>query len=231
MATQAEKMHIISMLEQGKVNAAEAASLLDALTADDEVETAEDFSENEPFDSSETTEQPEISVEDHFSVEQDPPPKPPPLPRELRKWRNYWIGLFLITFGALVISAMWMYQAYTNSGYGFWFFCSWLPFMISVAAVALAWNSRTTPWLHLRVEQPKNEWPRRISFSFPLPLGLASWILHNFGHRIPGMDQIKMDSKQMDQLIFGLKDYTSPDNPLYIEVDEGDGERVFIYIG
>jgi hypothetical protein len=228
MTNQDEKSHIIQMLEQGKITAGEAAQLLEALREDDMLESGELPEEEAPEQQDGS---PEVLFEEGSAYQENPAPASPELPPEMRRWRNYWVGLFLIAFGALMISTFFMYRAIENSGYGFWFFCSWIPFLLSVAAVALAWQSRSTPWLHLRIDQAKDEWPRRIAFSFPLPLGLASWILHVFGHRIPGLNQAGLELNDIDKLIFGLKDYTSPEHPIYIEVDEDDGEKVLIYIG
>jgi hypothetical protein len=228
MAIEDEKLHVISMLEQGKISAEEAAQLLEALRDDDLLENGGLLESGEQLPLDEDT---EVFAETGEAYTEEPLPTPPELPPEMRRWRNYWVGLFLIAFGALMISTFLMYRAIDSSGYSFWFFCSWIPFLLSVGAVALAWQSRSAPWLHLRVDQAKDEWPRRIAFSFPLPLGLASWAIHNFGHYIPALDRTGMDLKEIDKLIYGLKDYTSPDHPLFIEVDEDDGDKVLIYIG
>lgn len=229
MTTQDERMHILEMLEQGKLSAAEATQLIDALLEDDLLESGEvDESDNTEFGTADPV------LEDTLDFEYsefNPPPEPPEIPPEMRKWRGYWLGLFVVSMGALLLSTFLMYQALQSSGYGFWFFCSWVPFMLSVFFVALAWQSRSMPWLHLRVDTGQNEWPRRIAFSFPLPLGLASWGIRTFGHWIPNLEQSGFSSQDLGKIIYGLQDYTSPDNPVYIEVDEDDGERVLIYIG
>lgn len=230
MTNQDEKSHVIQMLEQGKITASEAAQLLEALWEDDLLENG-DPQATEETDLLEDNPEVVFAEENGYAGEPEPAPASPELPPEMRRWRNYWMGLFLIAFGALLFSTFFMYRAIESSGYGFWFFCSWIPFLLSVGAVALAWQSRSTPWLHLRVDQAKDEWPRRIAFSFPLPLGLVSWVLHNFGHRIPGLDRARLELQDIDKLIFGLKDYTSPEHPIYIEVDEDDGDKVLIYIG
>lgn len=229
MTTQDERIHILEMLEQGKITAEEATQLIDALMEDDLLESGDDFESNfVEFD----PEIPELEdVSDFEYNDSNPPPEPPEIPPEMRKWRGYWLGLFVVAMGALLLSTFLMYQALQSSGYSFWFFCSWVPFLISTFFVALAWQSRSMPWLHLRVDTGQNEWPRRIAFSFPLPLGLASWGMRTFGHWIPNLEQSGFSSQELGKFIYGLQDYTSPDNPVYIEVDEDDGERVLIYIG
>lgn len=229
MAEFEERARILNMLEAGQITPEQAARLLAAVSTVDRLEGGPSRPASEaPEMEAPSPEYARLDPVDAAGPELAPPPAIPP---ELRRWRSYWLGVFLVATGALLLSAFLMYWALESRGYGFWFYCSWLPFMLSVAAAALAWQSRTLPWLHLRVEQAADEWPRRIAFSFPLPLGIASWAVRTFGHRIPGLDRTGLEIKEMDRLIYGLREYTSPDTPLYIEVDEDNGERVLIYIG
>ena len=115
---------------------------------------------------------------------------------------------------------LWVYQ---STGFSFWFGCTWLPFLLGVAVIAMAWGSRSARWLHLR------EWPRTFAFSFPLPLHFAAWFMRTFGKFIPQVNEIGLD---FDQLIEAFETSTNPETPFYIEVDDGEGgEKVQIYIG
>lgn len=249
MTLQDEHMRILDLVESGKISAEEAARLLIAFTADeenndDDLLVADSWMGDElspdaqpliaEFNAEVTPndiEDPDLEYTEAQSSEEAATGHPA-VPPEMRKWRRYWIVPFTIALALLVLSVTWMYQTFSSSGYGFWFFCSWIPFLLSVAVVAFAWQSRSVPWLHLRVEQGADEWPKRIAFSFPLPLGLAGWMLGAFGHRIPGLRESKIDLSRMPDLLTALKNYTSPDTPMYIEVDDDeDGDRVFIYIG
>jgi hypothetical protein len=119
-----------------------------------------------------------------------------------------------------------MYTAYDKGGLGFWFACTWFPFLFGVLVLALAWATRNTPWLHIRVHQKPGESPQKIAISLPLPLRLSAWFLQMFRGRIP-----QMGNTNLDEIVLGLENIT-PDAPFYVEVDEGeDGERVQIYIG
>lgn len=229
MAGFEEREKILNMLEAGQINSDQAARLLEAVRTDRRPEAA-------PSDPSHMVPDMQTPAAEVASLEltasDDPDPAPPSaIPPEMRRWRRYWIGVFLAAMGGLFLSVLWMYWALEARGYGFWFFFAWLPFLLSAAAAVMAWQSRTLPWLHLRVVQASDQWPRRISFSFPLPLGIAGWALRTFGHRIPGLDQTGLDFEETDRLINGLRVYTSPDNPLFIEIHEGNGEYVLIYIG
>jgi hypothetical protein len=104
--------------------------------------------------------------------------------------------------------------------------CASLPFALGILLIVIGWGSRTARWLHLRVQQPPGSTPQRIVISFPLPLQFASWILRTFRGHIKGMEGIDVEG-----MLAAVGSNTSPENPLYVEVDEGDGEKVQIYIG
>jgi len=148
-------------------------------------------------------------------------------PEEIEKWRRWWMIPLWVGVGITTLGGILMYWAWAANGFGFWFACAWFPFLLGVGAMALAWGSRTARWLHLRVQQKPGQKPERIAISFPIPLGLTAWFLRNFGGLIP-----HMDATGMDELVLGLKDSATAEEPLYIEVDEEDnGERVQIFIG
>ena len=121
-----------------------------------------------------------------------------------------------------------MFWAQQATGMSFWFFCAGIPFTLGIVLMVLAWQSRSARWLHLRVRQRSGEWPKNFTLSFPLPLRFSAWFMRTFRHRIPGMDDTSVD---INAVMAALENSTSPDNPLYVEVEEEDGERVEIYIG
>jgi hypothetical protein len=56
---------------------------------------------------------------------------------------------------------------------------------------------------------------------------MTAWFLRVFGDFIPGLQ-----GTSVDELIIALGDSTSPEKPLFIEVeDDEDGERVEVFIG
>jgi hypothetical protein len=134
----------------------------------------------------------------------------------------FWIGVGITVLGGLLM--FWAMQA---SGIGFWFACAWFPFLLGVAVLALSWGSRTARWMHIRVEQKSGEWPQKIALSFPLPLNLTRWFMRIFGNRIPDLNGVSLD-----EVLQALDKTTSPENPFYVEVEEGEnGERVQVFIG
>lgn len=156
------------------------------------------------------------------------PPKPPmPDPDDIKKWKRWWVIPFWIGAGITVIGGALMYWAYRTSGFGFWFACAWFPFLLGVAALSLAWSSRTTPWVHVRVHQAPGETPQKIAISFPIPIRLTSWGLKMFGYHIPHMEGINLD-----EVILALKDVAKDSTPLFVDVNEGEnGEHVQVFIG
>lgn len=226
MSAENERHLILDMIENGKITAEEGLGLLNALseseslTPDDEsglqVNGAVEVLAAEPASSNpaQAGGLPE-SVADQANTAS-------PVAARRRSWWQYplWAGVIVTVIGALLM--YWALQAY---GTGFLFFCAWVPLMAGVFLMVLAWQSRSERWLHLRVEQPPGEWPRRFAISFPVaPVG---WFVRTFKGRISGLQDASVD-----KLLHALDENTSPDNPLFIEVTEGEhGERVQIFIG
>lgn len=102
---------------------------------------------------------------------------------------------------------------------------AWGTLVLGLAVAGAGLWSRNVPWLHLRVEEQDGN---RIRLSFPLPLFLAKWFL--------GIARTYVDEETAARLesaagfIEALGDEPSGE-PFSIQVDEGDGDRVLIYIG
>ena len=156
------------------------------------------------------------------------PPEPaPPDGEEIKKWKRWWVIPLWIGAGITVIGGSLMYWAFSANGFGFWFACTWFPFLLGVALLGLAWSSRTAPWLHVRVHQSPGKTPKKIAISFPIPIRLTAWGLRVFGHHIP-----HMEGTNLDEVILALKDVSKDETPLFVDVNEGeDGERVQVFIG
>lgn len=236
MSNANERMQILEMIANGKITADQGNQLLEALNSIPESEQAENLLETVGDAQLPLTDvHPPLADElpHPFETEQvadSPSPttvqETPALPPGASKWRSFWAIPLWIGVGITVLGGYWMYKAQMSESVG-WFICASLPFALGVLAIALAWQSRTAPWLHLRVQQKPGERPQRIAFSFPIPVRPAAWALRTFGHRIKGLQDTGVD-----EVIMALGTSTNPDNPLYIQVDEGeDGEKVEVYIG
>jgi hypothetical protein len=208
-----ERQQILKMVEEGKISADEAMQLMKAL---DESSVELEIIEAEPGSSS----GPEAESD---SKKPNAPEFEEVARRARRLWQiPLWIGV-LIT----ISSAYWMYTLVNTSNYGFWFYFAWLPLLLGILMIALFASSRTSRWLYVNVQQVEGEWPRDITLGFPLPLGLASWFLRNFGNNIEGLRQANVD-----EIIEIMSKGISAKEPLIVNVDEAEhGERVQVYIG
>ncbi len=158
----------------------------------------------------------------------DEQPASPDLPPDAARWRRWWAIPLLVGAAFSFWGGLFMYLALrVTGGIGLWFLGAAVPFALGLLVMALAFQSRTAPWLHLRVQQKPGARPQRIAISFPLPVGPTAWFLRTFGSYIP---QVKENS--LDEIILAVGRSATPENPIYIQVDEGDdGEKVEIYIG
>lgn len=160
-----------------------------------------------------------------FEEDDAPEKNAPPMvsDAEMERWRRWWNIPFYVGIGIVVLASFWLNSAYQNSGYGFWFFCAWIPLALGLLFMALAWNSRTGPWIHVRVDGRKD----RVAVSIPAPLGLTSWALNTFGSYIPHLDKTSID-----EILLALDRTSSEGNPFYVNVEDGeDGEKVQVFIG
>jgi len=231
MTEKNERIQILEMIESGVITATEGARLLQALDTDDRIEQANEvesvFSTSVEEASSEGGMRPPDDVESPGTMNGEVLENI--FEPEIEKWRRWWMIPLWIGVGITITGSLLMFWAYQSSGFSFWFACSWLPFLLGVAVMAMAWGSRSARWMHLRIQQEPGEWPRTIAFSFPLPLRFAAWFLRTFGQFIPKVDEMGID---FDQLIQVFETSTTTETPFYVEVDEGEnGETVQIYIG
>jgi hypothetical protein len=229
MSEKNERIQILEMIESGVITAEEGARLLRAIDTDQHYGEAVDDETGVP-------EAHEYSNAEEASVSPDGDAEPvsgevleDKFKPEIEKWKRWWMIPLWIGVGVTIIGSLLMLWAYQSTGFSFWFGCTWLPFLLGVAVIAMAWGSRSARWLHLRVQQEPGEWPRTIAFSFPLPLHFAAWFMRTFGRFIPKVNEIGID---FDQLIQVFETSTNSETPFYVEVDEGEGgEKVQIYIG
>jgi len=228
MSNESERLQILEMIESGVISAAEGVRLLNALQgrAGEGFAPALDASveANAPKEPAQPAE-PEV-VEEAPSSGTKSSSAPANFAPGIKKWRSWWWLPLSIGIGITVISGLLMFLAYQRSGFGFWFACLWFPLLFGVIVISLAAASRTARWLHVRVHQEPGEWPQTIAISLPIPIRFTAWILRIFRPHIPNMDKTSLD-----EVILALEK-TSPEQPFYVEVDEGEnGEKVEVYIG
>lgn len=227
MSQKNERIQILEMIESGVITADDGARLLRAI---DDEQQANDSLDNGYEATGERGHSEDGGTFVSANGDADPisgEVLDETFQPEIEKWKRWWIIPLWIGVGITIIGSLLMFWAYQSTGFSFWFGCAWLPFLMGVAVIAMAWGSRGAVWLHLRVQQEPGEWPRTIAFSFPLPLRFAAWVMRSFGHFIPQVKGI-----DFDELIQVFERTSSSGTPFYIEVDEGEGgEKVQIYIG
>jgi len=227
-----ERMKILDMIERGVITAEEGSELLLVLETNFELE--EDLAEDE---SSGEFSLPELDYNSSTPLPPKEESAPPPRSESTQAfspkfshWRNWWY--YPLAFGVVVtvFSGWLLYVGSQNSWAGFWMACIWLPLLLGIFVITLAWLSHRSLWVHVRVNTGQDEWPRRIAISLPLPLQLGAWFMKIAQDRIPGVPNIK--DVPLDEIITAVKNGVKPDEPIFVEVDNGPGqERVEVYIG
>lgn len=100
-----------------------------------------------------------------------------------------------------------------------------LTFLLGLLAVFVGLWSRNAAWLHIRVQERDGD---NVNLSFPLPLGLADWVINLARGYVDEETAGHLDDAQA--FIDALRRGESGE-PFTVEVEEGDGDRVFIQIG
>lgn len=203
------RLRILQLIDEGKISAAEGLGLLNALSGQPAPEP----------DPAPAAPAPTAA------------PRPRTQPPAAGGWRWWWlvplgVGLAIALVGGALMAWTWRVA---DSRPSVWFVLALCPFVFGVGVAAVAFASRTAKWLHIRINTgAKGEaGPRRIALSLPLPIRLTAWFFRVFGRYIP-----RLEHTGVDELILALDETTSPDNPFYVEVDQGpDGEKVQVYLG
>ncbi len=213
-----ERKKILQMVEEGRISAEEAASLMSALSEDEEEEAAEaevlesgagSGFERDASSGSRRTEAPEFDE----------------IKARARRFAliPLWAGV-LVT----VLSAWAIYAIQQSAGTNFWFYCMILPLMLGVLLIALGAGGRSSRWLYINVDRRDAEpgdGPRNITLGFPVPFGLVAWFFDNFGHHIRGVNR-----KTAEGIVQMMHATGESDEPLMVNVDDDDA-RVQVYFG
>lgn len=209
-----ERAQILKMVEEGKITPEQAVTLMNAL--DDSGDEGDLPAMTDP----------EVSGFAASEQDQVRPEPDPEFERKVSKFRRLWIIPLAVGILLTVLGAYWMFSAMQSAGFGPWFLCAWVPFLMGVAVVAVAAVSKSSRWLYVDVKQKPGEKPQRIRFGFPVPVALLRWGMRNFGHNIPAEHRSKAD--------YAMKAVFEDDafnEPLLVDVKEDDGTHVQVYIG
>jgi hypothetical protein len=196
-----EWMNILKKVQTGELSAEEAARQMDSLESNQAA--------------------PGPAIPDADPLPQNPAPDESlPLPG-LGWWQNAWLIPVWVGTGILVLSAWLLSWGYANERY-FWFYCSWLPLSLGILVLLLGVWSRQARWVHIRIREAAGT---NISISLPLPVHLASWVLKMIAPRISDLKDKHLDT--LPQVLDALGDSK---DPLSVEVDDKNGDRVRVYI-
>lgn len=202
-----ERRKILQLVADGKISADEAAALMRTLdeTAEEEVEV--------------------IEAGPAASRERSDPSDFEEVRRRAMRWAMIplWGGVLFT-----ILSAWGMYSIQQNTGYTFWFFCLGMPLLFGVLLIVLGAGGIGSRWLYVNVDRTRaRDWPKNITIALPLPLGLVSWFLKNFGSHIDGLKKTTVD-----EVIMAISLTKAVKEPLIVNVEDGkDGERVQVFIG
>lgn len=209
-----ERLLILEMIEKGRISPQEGMRLLQDLGGEGE--------EQSPLSAAAGA-----SAGEDLLLSPETKSGSGPDPEDLNQWKKWWVIPLGIGAAITILGSSLMYWVYTARGIGFLFFLTWIPFLLGIGTLILAWQSQTSPWLHLRIHQAPGEKPEKIALSIPIPIHFTAWFLRTFGRWIPNID-----STGLDEVILALGKTANEETPLSITVHEGDdSERVQVYIG
>jgi hypothetical protein len=229
MVSEMERTKILEMIENGTISAEDGLSLLNALDDSSEMDYSTLIDSDSTKDSESLLSESEKEDDSYENIEDavDINSKSTVPMDDIQRWKRWWVIPLWIGAGITVLGGLLMFWAFQSNGLGFWFACAWFPFLLGVGLLAFAWNSRTSPWIHIRIDQKTGKSPQRIAFSLPIPIRLSVWGLRLFGHHIPHMEGV-----DLDEVILALKDVADDETPLLVDVeDDDDGDRVRVFIG
>ena len=205
-----ERRKILQMVEEGKISAEDAANLMRAIEADQPEAAIEVI-------------QPERAYSAAGSETAAPEFEEVKARARRLAMIPLWVGVIIT-----VICAWGIYEILNDFGTNYWWICLLFPLFIGILLIAIGAGGPNTRWLYVNVDRRYAEdWPRNITLGFPLPLGLTSWFLRNFGQNIHGLGRTNVDD------IIQILDATKKsEGPLIVNVDDDeDGEHVQVYIG
>jgi len=205
-----ERKKILQMVEDGKISAEEAANLMHTLEEDSVEELAG---------------LPGVEAGTGFESSEASAPEFEQVKARARRFAMVplWVGV-----GIAVLSAWGIFAIQQTVGVNFWFFCLMFPLMLGVLLITIGSTGQGSKWLYVNVDRRyADDWPKNITFGFPLPMGLTAWFMRTFGHNIRGMNKA-----QVDGIVDVLDATNKSDDPFIVNVDDDDdGDRVQVYIG
>ena len=196
------RQQVLQMVQNGKLTAEQAQELLQAL---------------EP-----AAAEPETVLTGEVIPPDDTP--------DMDRLRRFWQYPFFIALAVFVLIGLGLRSLYQSSAGAitFWFVCLLSLFILTFLLTMIAFMSRRSPWLHVRV---KEKGGRKIAISLPLPLRLTQWGIQIARGFVPAKEQVNLEiaAEFLQSAQDDLK--SAGANPLMIDVDDDDGDQVQVFIG
>ena len=149
------------------------------------------------------------------------PSSPPPMPH----FGSLWLIPMVVGLALFVCGALAVFPFYAASGSWLWLVCGWPVFLIGLLTIFAGWLARKSRWIHIRITNVDGS-RRNIKLSFPLPLRLTAWAL-----KVASRFSDKLKDTGVDEIVAALNEGLPSDQPLVVDVQDDDGERVQVYIG
>ena len=140
-------------------------------------------------------------------------------------WGGWWLWVFILGLLLIIAAANWMYAGFVAARLGWGFWLSFIPLSLGVVLVWLGWEIRLARWLSIHIRQRPGARPQEIMLSIPLPTGVLSWAMRQFGHFAPPLRGTDVGDfmNEIDQAVAG-------DGPLQILVGDKNGGQVEIWM-
>jgi hypothetical protein len=207
-----DKLKILEMLKEGTISVDEASQLLEAVAGTGRFEGSAARTGTAPDGDAAT-----------FSKA-----------RNMGRFRRLSQIPLAVSLVALIVSGWGAYalRVQADGRRPFWFAVLVGFFAVALMATALSLWATTVPWLHVRVQNSRDEEKRarQIAISLPLPLGLAGWGLR-IANRFVDPDVAGALSAAATLAKTMRHDLGKRGaEPIAVEVEDED-ERVQVYIG
>jgi hypothetical protein len=197
--TDSERQHVLRMIEEGKITPEEGLKLMQALGEDAPVEVLE-------------------AAEAWARYGEEPAKSDPEFDQKVRRFRRLWLvplgGGILLS----VLSAAWMYTAL----HSFWVVPALLFFLLGVGLVVLGFDSRSSRWIYIDVNEKPGE-HGHIVITFPL--APIRWLASLFGRHISAEHKGVLDEQILQAVL------QKSDDPFFVDAHDESGNRVQVYIG
>jgi hypothetical protein len=197
---------ILNMLSEGKITAEEANLLLSAL----ETDRSAAIIAGDPVLTSQVVGDAEKNI-----------------PPDMTRFQQFLRIPLMIAVGSLLLSGLGLALMYQAAGQValIGLLCLWSLFIVALLVTVAIFFARRAAWLHVRIQEKSG---RRIAISMPLPLRLANWGLNIARYYVPKEQAVYLQTAA----VFVDDMRRNPNQePIIINVDDDDGDKVQVFIG